>query len=83
MAKGYLQKYKIDFKKTYATIIKTIISHIFITLTAYFGWVIKQINIITAFFNTNLDFIIYFKLLKGYFPKGKIIKTLKTLYNLK
>ena len=37
----------------------------------------------TAFFNINLDFIIYLKLPKGYFPKGKVIKALKILYNLK
>ena len=37
----------------------------------------------TIFLNINLDFIIYFELLEGYFLKGKIGKALKILYSLK
>ena len=40
-------------------------------------------DVVTTFLNINLDFIIYLKLLEGYFPKNKIIKALKMLYSLK
>ena len=83
MAKGYLQRYGIDFKETYAAVARTVTSRIFIALAAYFGWLIEQVDIMTAFLNTNLDFVIYLKLPEGYFPKGKVAKALKTLYSLK
>ena len=65
----------------YRTITKTIILYIFITLAAYSGWLIKQINIIITFLSMNLNFMIYLKLPIGYSPKGKVAKILKILYN--
>ena len=41
MAKDYLQRYRIDFKKIYTTFAKIVILYIFIALAAYFGWFIK------------------------------------------
>ena len=58
-------------------------SCIFIALIVYFGWLIEQVDVVTAFLNVNLDFVIYLELSEGYFPKGKVVKVLKTLYNLK
>ena len=41
MAKGYLQRYRIDFKEIYVVIARIMILYIFIVLAAYFGWLIK------------------------------------------
>ena len=84
VAKGYEQIYGIDFKETYAAVIKAATYRILFALIAHFSWHAVLMDAVTAFLNSGIDVTVYMQLPTGYYgDPSKIALLLKTLYGLK
>ncbi|XP_062528652.1 copia protein isoform X2 [Bombyx mori] len=84
VARGFQQKYKIDYDETYSPVIDTTSLRILLSIAADKGLKLKQFDIKTAFLHGNLKETIYMKVPKGYNNcEGKVCKLNKSLYGLK
>lgn len=59
VAKGYHQKFGIDFEDMFSLVVKPVTTHLVISLAISLHWCIKQIDIINAFFHGHLDDEVY------------------------
>lgn len=84
VARGFQQVHGIDFKETFASVVKTSSYRLLLALCAILGWICRQSDFKTAFLNPNLDEEIYMKEPEGYAKHpGKVLRVLKGLYGLK
>jgi transposase InsO family protein len=84
VARGFQQKYKIDYDETYSPVVNTTSLRILISIAAAKGLKMKQFDVKTAFLHGDLKETIYMKVPKGYLNKeGKVCKLNKSLYGLK
>jgi hypothetical protein len=86
VAKGYAQRYGVDYDETYAPVVR------FSTIRAVLAFAVKndmlihQMDVVTAFLNGKLDEEIYMEQPEGYRVPGKedhVCKLKKSLYGLK
>ena len=86
VAKGYAQRYGIDYVETFSQVVK------FSTIRALLAYAVEndmkihQMDVITAFLNGDLNEDIYMEQPEGYAVKGKehlVCKLRKSLYGLK
>jgi len=88
VAKGFLQKYVIDYTETYHNTVKPMAYRILFTLAAYYSWDIQQWDIKTAFINAPIEDNIEIYIIQ---PTGyedprypiKVCRLNKALYSLK
>jgi len=82
--KGFRQRYEVDYFETYAAVAKPMSYKIIIALAAYYGLVVHQMDVKSAFLNGELDEEIYMESPDG-FKEGEdlIYRLLKSLYRLK
>ena len=86
MAKGFAQKYGIDYEKTFAPMAKMPTIRIILSLSIAQGWKVFQLDVNSAFFNGDLDVKIYMNQPEGFISEGKesfVCKLKKSLYELK
>ncbi|CAI7892175.1 unnamed protein product [Closterium sp. NIES-54] len=55
VAKGYQQKEKVDYKELFAPVVKPTTLRTLLAGAAIKGWVVKQMDVTTAFLNGVLD----------------------------
>jgi len=55
VAKGFLQKYGIDYTETFSNTVKPMAYRILFTLSAYYSWDIQQWDVKTAFINAPIE----------------------------
>ena len=91
VAKGFRQKQGTNFDQTYARVCKTTTWKLAIAITAYFRLKIKQVDVIRAFLNSNIDIEIYMEVPLDQEVNGSTLKNaakwmcllLKVIYRLK
>ncbi|CAI5478185.1 unnamed protein product [Closterium sp. Yama58-4] len=84
VAKGYQQKENVDYKELFAPMVKPTTLRTLLTGAAIKGWVVKQLDIVTAFLNGILEEEIFMAQPEGFDDgSGRVWKLKKALYGLK
>ncbi|CAI7832690.1 unnamed protein product [Closterium sp. NIES-53] len=84
VAKGYQQKEKVDYKELFAPVVKPTTLRTLLAGAAIKGWVVKQMDVTTAFLNGVLEEEIFMAHAEGFDDgSGRVLKLKKALYGLK
>ncbi|CAI7843825.1 unnamed protein product, partial [Closterium sp. NIES-54] len=84
VAKGYQQKEKVDYKELFALVVKLTTLIPLLARAAIKGWVVKQMDVTTAFLNGVLEEEIFMAQTEGFDAgSGRVLKLKKALYGLK
>ena len=85
-ARGDCQRESIDYKETFAPIVKSTSLHVFFALAAIIGLRICHLDVTAAFLNGTLKETVYMRQPKGFEETGKetwVWKLNRALYGLK
>jgi hypothetical protein len=86
VAKGFTQKERIDYTKTFSPVSKKDSLHVIMALVAHFDLELQQMDVKTTFLNGDLEEEVYMKQPEG-FPSSDgeqlVCKLKKSLYDLK
>ena len=86
VAKGYAQKYGIDYDETFSPVVRFSSIRSLLAFAVQNNMLIHQMDVVTAFLNGELDEEIYMQQPTGYVIPGKehlVCKLKKSLYGLK
>ncbi|CAI7798883.1 unnamed protein product [Closterium sp. NIES-54] len=84
VAKGYQQKEKVDYKELFAPVVKPTTLRTLFAGAAIKGWVVKQMDVTTAFLNGVLEEEIFMAQPEGFDDvSGRVLRLKKALYGLK
>ncbi|CAI7808646.1 unnamed protein product [Closterium sp. NIES-53] len=84
VAKGYQQKEKVDYKELFAPVVKPMTLRTLLAGAAIKGWVVKQMDVTTAFLNGVLEEEIFMAQPEGFDDgSGRVLRLKKALYGLK
>ena len=86
VAKGYVQKYGVDFEEAFAPVARIETIRLLIDLAAAHSWEIHHLDVKTAFLHEELKEIVYVLQLEGFEKFGKedkVYKLKKALYGLR
>jgi hypothetical protein len=86
VAKGYAQRFGVDYNDTYAPVARYPSIRLLIALAAHYGWELHQMDVKSAYLNGELDVPIYMTQPEGYVVAGKedhVCLLKKSLYGLK
>ncbi|CAI7789270.1 unnamed protein product [Closterium sp. NIES-54] len=84
VAKGYQQKEKVDYKELFAPVVKLTTLKTLLAGAAIKGWVVKQMDVTTAFLNGVLEKEIFMAQPEGFDDgSGRVLRLKKALYGLK
>ncbi|CAI7745046.1 unnamed protein product [Closterium sp. NIES-54] len=84
VAKRYQQKEKVDYKELFAPVVKPTTLRTLLAGAAKKGWVVKQMDVTTAFLNGVLEEEIFMAQPEGFDDgSGRVLKLKKALYGLK
>ncbi|CAI7876316.1 unnamed protein product [Closterium sp. NIES-53] len=84
VAKGYQKKEKVDYKELFAHVLKTTTLRTLLAGAAIKGWVVKQMDVTTAFLNGVLEEEIFMAQPEGFDDgSGRVLMLKKALYGLK
>lgn len=86
IAKGFKQRYGLDYTDTFSPVIKKTTIRLVLSLAVMNNWCLRQIDVQNAFLHGNLNEEVYMKQPPGYidqeFPKH-VCKLDKAIYGLK
>ncbi|CAI7872441.1 unnamed protein product [Closterium sp. NIES-53] len=84
VAKGYQQKEKVEYKELFAPVVKPTTLRTLLAGAAIKGWVVKQMDVTTAFLNGVLEEEIFMAQPEGFDDgSGRVMRLKKALYGLK
>ncbi|CAI7866743.1 unnamed protein product [Closterium sp. NIES-54] len=84
VAKGYQQKEKVDYKELFAPVVKPTTLRTLLAGAAIKGWVVKQMDVTTAFLNGVLEEEIFMAQPERFDDgSGRVLRLKKALYGLK
>ncbi|CAI7734823.1 unnamed protein product [Closterium sp. NIES-53] len=84
VAKGYQKKEKVDYKELFAPMVKSTTLRTLLAGATVKGWVVKQMDVTTAFLNGILEEDIFLVQPEGFDDgSGRVLKLKKALYGLK
>ncbi|CAI7743439.1 unnamed protein product [Closterium sp. NIES-54] len=84
VAKGYQQKEKVDYKGLFAPVVKPTTLRTLLAGAAINGWVVKQMDVTTAFLNGIVEEEIFMAQPEGFHDgSGRVLKLKKAFYGLK
>ncbi|KAK1669017.1 hypothetical protein QYE76_057176 [Lolium multiflorum] len=86
IAKGFKQKYGVDYKDTFSPVVKSATIRLILSLAVSRNWKLGQLDVKNAFLHGVLEEEVYMRQPLGYFDpsrKGHICKLDKALYGLK
>ncbi|CAI7778162.1 unnamed protein product [Closterium sp. NIES-53] len=84
VAKGYQQKEKVDYKELFAPVVKPATLRTLLAGAAIKGWVVKQMDVTTAFLNGVLEEEIFMAQPERFDDgSGRVLRLKKALYGLK
>ncbi|CAI7911184.1 unnamed protein product [Closterium sp. NIES-54] len=84
VAKGYQQKEKVEYKELFAPVVKPTTLRTLLAGAAIKGWVVKQMDVTTAFLNGVLEEEIFMAQPEGFDDgSGRVLRLKKALYGLK
>ena len=83
--RGFLQRYGIDFMETYAPTASLAAFRLLVAISVFNGWSLRNLDIITAFLNGDVDAELYMGIPEGMDldPKKFVLKLRRSLYGLK
>ncbi|EED22593.1 conserved hypothetical protein [Talaromyces stipitatus ATCC 10500] len=83
--KGFLQRFGVDFMETYAPTASLAAFRLLVAIAVHNGWSLRNLDIITAFLNGNIDSEVYMGIPEGIDldPKKYVLKLRRSLYGLK
>ena len=79
----FKQQENIDYAKTFSLVAKSCNIRILFVLAAYYSWYIKHLNAVIAYINSDIDVLLYVKLLDRYKESEKAELLRKNIYGLK
>lgn len=83
VAKGYSQKFGIDYVKTFTPTAKINIVRILLALGVHFNWTLQQVDVKNAFLRGDLEELMYMEPPREFnesFGDNKVCKLEKALY---
>ncbi|CAI7925489.1 unnamed protein product [Closterium sp. NIES-54] len=84
VAKEYQKKEKVDYKELFAPVVKLTTLRTLLAGAAIKGWVVKQMDVTTAFLNGVLEEEIFMAQPEGFDDgSGRVLRLKKALYGLK
>ena len=86
VAKGYKQKYGVDYEEVFASVPRLDMVRMLISLVAHHSWKIYQLDVKSAFLNDILEEEVYEEQPEGFVVEGeedKVYRLKKVLYGLK
>ena len=83
VAKGYTQKYRIDYEDTFVPVAKMNTIRVLISLVANLNWPLRQFDIKNAFLNGTIDEEVYMDPPPRTRYTDRVFKLKKALYGLK
>ena len=84
VARGFQQEHGISYDETFAPVVKYKSIKIVLSITANRDMELKQIDFDTAYLNATLSHDVYMQMPEGSnYPKGTVLKLVKSLYGLK
>ncbi|CAI7859393.1 unnamed protein product [Closterium sp. NIES-53] len=84
VVKGYQQKEKVEYKELIAPVVKPTTLRTLLAGGTIKGWVVKQMDVTTAFLNGILEEEIFLAQPEGFDDgSGRVLKLMKALYGLK
>jgi hypothetical protein len=83
VARGFTQRYGIDYHETFAPVMKYASFRILLAYAAQCDLEIKQLDVETAFLNADIKEDLYMVQPQGYETGGMVCKLKKTLYGIK
>ncbi|CAI7884241.1 unnamed protein product [Closterium sp. NIES-53] len=84
VAKGYQQKEKVDYKELFSPVVKPTTLRTLLAGAAIKGWVVKQMDVKTAFLNGVLEEEIFMAQPEGFDDgSGRVLRLKKAIYGLK
>lgn len=86
MAKGFKQRYGIDYEDTFSLVVKAATIRVVLSIAVSRGWCLRQLDIQNAFRHGILEEEVYMKQPPGYEDKSRpdhVLKLDKALYGLK
>ncbi|CAI7849977.1 unnamed protein product, partial [Closterium sp. NIES-53] len=84
VAKGYQQKEKVEYKEMFAPVVKPTTLRTLLAGAVIKGWVVKQMDVTTAFLNGVLAEEIFMAQPEGFDDgSGRVLRLKKALYGLK
>jgi histone deacetylase 1/2 len=86
VAKGYKQRYGIDYEDTFSPVVKAATIHLVLSLAVSKGWTLRQLDVQNAFLHGLFEEEVYMKQPPGFEDKKKphyVCKLDKALYRLK
>ena len=83
--RGFLQRYGIDFMETFAPTASLAAFRLLVAISVFNGWSLRNLDIITAFLNGDVDAEIYMGVPEGMNlnPKKFVLKLRRSLYVLR
>jgi histone deacetylase 1/2 len=85
-AKGYKQRYGIDYENMFSLVVKAATIRLVLSIAVSKGWSLRQLVVQNAFFHGNLEEEVYMRQPPGFEDKSKphyVCKLDKALYGLK
>ena len=85
VAKGFTQRYGVDYEDTFSPVIKHSTLRMLFALSVQYDMDITHLDVITAFLNGHLEENIYMCIPEGFVNKsnGKVLKLNRAIYGLK
>jgi hypothetical protein len=83
--RGFLQRFGVDFMETFAPTASLAAFRLLVALSVYYGWSLRNLDIITAFLNGDIDSEVYMGIPEGMNLNRKcfVLKLRRSLYGLK
>jgi histone deacetylase 1/2 len=86
VAKGFGQRYGIDYEDTFSPVVKTAIVRLVLSVTVSRGWCLKQLDVQNAFLHGVLEEEVYMRQPPGFESKTSphlVCRLDKAIYGLK
>ena len=84
-AKGFKQRYGIDFTETFSPVVKYVTLRMVIAITKYFDWTLEQLDVVTAFLYGEMEEQVFCAVPEGVEVDGDFdcFELVKAIYGLK
>jgi hypothetical protein len=85
VARGFKQKFGVDYLETFAPVFKYSTLRLVIAITKLLGWPLEQLDVVTAFLYGKMEELVFIRIPEGMVLDGDFncLELLKSIYGLK